>query len=294
MMWGAAPRSVFVRVDRVGPGFVQDLFVPGGVVTAGAFQGRLHRDGERPSRGVARGRILPGMRMRVESHRYAEDVLATRFQEEWDQLRDVLGNLEPSLRPAGPYTRQGRPKTPKRQMRAFGGRRANVLLPIDQSAMNEGIDAGLVERGWDRQPWILVDRDGQPIDTRLRGDFEKSGVFVEVEFGNVASLYRDLFKFHIAGSSGAAEVGVIVVATAQLAAFFDQGQATWETATGLLPYMRAGLQLPTAIVGVDVKDWSGIAARYNEMLVTLTANGETGHPFEAVLREPAPSDPTLE
>jgi len=232
--------------------------------------------------------------MRVESHRYAEDVMAARFQDEWDQLRDVLGNLEPPLRPTGPYTRLGRPKTPKRQARAFGGRRANVLLPIDQSAMNEQIDAALVELGWRRQPWILVDKDGQPIDTRLRGDFEKNGVFVEVEFGNVASLYRDLFKFHIAGTSGAAEVGVVVVATAQLAAFFDQGQATWETAIGLLPYMRAGIQLPTAIVGLDVNDWSDIAARYNEMLETLTANGETGHPFESVLRAPVSSELALE
>jgi hypothetical protein len=226
------------------------------------------------------------MRMRVESHRYAEEVLEARFSAEWDEIREVLGTLSAPLRPAGPYSRHGRPKTPKRQLRTFGGRLANILLPIDQSAMNERIDAGLVERGWTRQPWVLVDRDGRPIDTHLRGDFEKNGVFVEVEFGNVASLYRDLFKFHVAGTSGAAEVGIIVVATAQLAAFFDQGQATWESATMLLPYMRAGLQLPTAIVGLDVNDWSPIRERYEEMLVELEANGETGHPFESVLRQP--------
>jgi hypothetical protein len=178
-------------------------------------------------------------------------------------------------------------------MRAFGGRRANVLLPVDQSAMNLAIDAGLVERGWERQPWILVDQEGHPIDTHLKGDFEKGGVFVEVEFGNVASLYRDLFKFHIAGTTGAAEVGVIVVATAQLAAFFDQGQATWEQATSLLPYMRVGLQLPTAIVGIDVNDWSLIQARYVDMLAVLEANEEVGHPFESVLRA-SPTEAQLE
>ncbi len=226
------------------------------------------------------------MRMRVESHRYAAEVLEARFSAEWDEIREVLGTLAVPLRPAGPYSRHGRPKTPKRQLRMFGGRLANILLPIDQSAMNEQIDAGLVERGWTRQPWVLVDRDGRPIDTHLRGDFEKNGVFVEVEFGNVASLYRDLFKFHVAGTSGAAEVGIIVVATAQLAAFFDQGQATWESATMLLPYMRAGLQLPTAIVGLDVNDWSPIRERYEEMLAELEANSETGHAFESVLRQP--------
>jgi hypothetical protein len=230
------------------------------------------------------------VRIRVESHRYAETVLEGRFRAEWDDLRDVLGTMDVPLRPSGPYSSLGRPKTPKRQMRAFGGRRANVLLPIDQSAMNAGIDAGLVSRGWHRQPWILVDAEGRPIDTHLRGDFEKNGVFVEVEFGNVASLYRDLFKFHIAGTSGAAEVGIIIVATAQLAAFFDQGQATWEQATSLLPYMRAGLQLPTAIVGVDVNEWTPIRTRYAEMLALLESNGETGHDFDTVWREPPTED----
>lgn len=230
------------------------------------------------------------MRLSVESHRYGADVLEARFRTEWNEIRDVLGNLNVPLRAAGPFTRHGRPKTPKRQMRAFGGQRANVLLPVDQSAMNVRIDAGLVGLGWGRQPYILVDQDGQPIDTRLRGDFEKNRVLVEVEFGNVASLYRDIFKFHIAGTSGAAEVGVIVVATAQLAAFFDQGQATWEQATGLLPYMRAGLQLPTAIVGLDVNDWSRVERRYNEMVEVLTANGESAHAFETVLRAPPAPD----
>jgi hypothetical protein len=234
------------------------------------------------------------MRIRVESHRYADTVLEGMFQAEWDELRDVLGTLEVPLRPAGPYSGVGRPKTPKRQVRSLGGVRANVLMPVDQKAMNSAIDAALVERGWSRQPFILVDREGKPIDTHLRGDFEKNGVFVEVEFGNVASLYRDLFKFHIAGTTGAAEVGVVIVATAQIAALFDQGQATWEQATSLLPYMRAGLQLPTAIVGIDVNEWSAIQARYGEMLDVVRANGESAHAFDAVIHAPTQEIADLE
>jgi hypothetical protein len=226
------------------------------------------------------------MRTRIKSHRHAEDILDGAFRAEWEELLDVLGTLEVPLRPAGPYTLVGRPKTPKRQMREFGGRRASVLLPVDQSAMNAGIDAGLMARGWTRQPYILLGPDGGPLDTHLRGDFEKNGVFVEVEFGNVASLYRDLFKFHIAGTTGAAEVGVIVVATAQLAMLFDQGQATWEQAISLLPYMRAGLQLPSAIIGLDVNDWSAVRARYDEMVALLMEHGEPAHAFDTVMRLP--------
>ena len=99
----------------------------------------------------------------------------------------------------------------------------------------------------------------------------------------MASFYRDLFKFHIAGTTGAAQVGVIIVATDALARLFDQGQARFEQAVSMLPYMRAGVQLPTAIVGLDVNDWSRIRSRYAEMRVLVEENGERCHSFEAVM-----------
>lgn len=223
------------------------------------------------------------MRTHIESHQYAETVLEGQFRDEWEQLLDVLGTLDVPLRPAGPYTRTGRPKNPKRQSRTIGGRRASALMPVDQAAMNGRIREALSRHGWSPEPYILIDREGRPIDTRLRGDFERSGVFVEVEFGNVASYYRDLFKFHIAGTTGAAHVGVIVVATDALARLFDQGQARFEQAISLLPYMRAGVQLPTAIVGLDVNDWSRIRARYEQMQALVESNGEACHSFDAVM-----------
>ena len=223
------------------------------------------------------------MRTHIASHQYAETVLEGQFRAEWEQLLDVLGTLDVPLRPTGPYTRTGRPKSPKRQSRMIGGLRASALMPVDQAVMNTLIRDALSNLGWSPEPYILIDREGHPIDTRLRGDFEKSGVFVEVEFGNVASFYRDLFKFHIAGTTGAAHVGVIVVATDALARLFDQGQARYEQAVSLLPYMRAGVQLPTAIVGLDVNDWTAVRKRYDEMQDLVESNGEACHSFDAVM-----------
>ncbi len=229
------------------------------------------------------------VRTRIESHQYAETVLQGKFRDEWEELLDVIGTLEVPLRPAGPFTRTGRPKSPKRQSRVIGGRRASALMPVDQAEMNKRIRGTLSGLGWNAEPYILIDREGQPIDTRLRGDFEKAGVFVEVEFGNVASFYRDLFKFHIAGTTGAAKVGVIVVATDSLARLFDQGQARFEQAVSLLPYMRAGVQLPTAIIGIDVNDWEPIRARYRQMQTLVESNGEACHTFEAVMASTRPA-----
>ncbi len=121
-----------------------------------------------------------------------------------------------------------------------------------------------------------------PIPNGLLGDFAKGGVFVEVEFGNMASAFRDLFKFQIASRSGAGRIGVLVVASDKVARFFDQGVATYEQVARLLPYMGIGLQLPTVIVGLDLNDWTAIKARYGEMRAVAEANGLDCHPFEAV------------
>lgn len=228
------------------------------------------------------------MRIQLQSHLHAVAVLEGDFERIWRELHATLAGMAPHLRAAGPFTATTRPKVPKRQKAAFAGRSANLLMPVDQSAMNAEIDRVMVDRGWGRQPYILVDGTGHPIDTRLRADFEKGGVLVEIEFGNIASLYRDLFKFHIAGTSGAADVGVIVLATADLARFFDQGVATYEQAVSLLPYMRVGLQLPTAIVGIDVDDWGIIRDRYEEMRAVVETHGEPCHAFDTVMAMPLP------
>jgi hypothetical protein len=52
--------------------------------------------------------------------------------------------------------------------------------------------------------------------------------------------------------------------------------------------MRAGLQLPTAIVGLDVDEWAPIRDRYKEMREVVEAEGEHCHAFDAVFTMPVP------
>ncbi|MDQ3552967.1 MAG: hypothetical protein M3395_00945 [Chloroflexota bacterium] len=231
------------------------------------------------------------MRLHTVSHQYAENILETAFRDEWEQLLEVFGRVDPPLRPAEPFTTTGRPMTPKRQVRPLGGRRAHALLPIDQVALNDVVDAEFKALGWNRQPYVLGETLGTPLDSYLKGDFERSGVYVEVEFGNTASLFRDLFKFQVAGRSGIGKVGVLVVATAAVTRLFDSGVATYEQAVNLLPYMKIGLQLPTVVVGLDIVDWAPIEQRYAEMYEVATANGITCHPFEVVRRTDDPTPP---
>jgi hypothetical protein len=184
--------------------------------------------------------------------------------------------------------------TPKRQMRLLGGKRAWAVLPIDQVALNEFLDARLSAIGWARQPLVLGKSFGADLDSYLKGDFALSGVFVEVEFGNTASLFRDLFKFQIAGRSGVGKVGVLVVATGPMTRLFDSGVATFEQAEKLLPAMNIGLALPTLLIGLEVEDWGPIRDRFQEMRKVVEERGLACHDFDSVRRFDEPTLPTDE
>jgi hypothetical protein len=222
--------------------------------------------------------------MRVYSgkdHRFAVTILERNYSTEWSELVEVLAELEVPFGPLGPYSATTRPKVPKRQFAKYAGARANVLMPISQTLMNERIKDALRPLGWTREPYIL-DREGRPVDKQQRGDFLKSDVFVEVEFGNVASFYRDLFKFHLAGTTGAAEVAVIVVATERTARFFDQNVATYELAVQRLPHIRAAINIPLAVLGVEAPDWDEVRERYRQMKAIAEAHGDKCHEFDVV------------
>jgi hypothetical protein len=70
--------------------------------------------------------------------------------------------------------------------------------------------------------------------------------------------------------------------------------ATYEQAVRLMPYMRIGLSLPTAIVGLDLTDhdWTVVGQRYREMQTVAEANGVRCRSFEDAWRAPT-VDPDL-
>jgi hypothetical protein len=168
------------------------------------------------------------------SHMFGGTILRYDFQEEYGDFLDVLSNVELPLRESLPF-RTSRPSTPKRQKRKIGGQ-TEYAFPIDQGPLNLELDQQLRDRNWTTQPIAGIEPATAGIrGPRLKGDFVKNGIFVEIEFGNVASMYRDLLKFHVASRARAGQVGILVTATQRLAKFFDQGVATFESAYATLP-----------------------------------------------------------
>lgn len=143
---------------------------------------------------------------------------------------------------------------------------ANVTYnaSYNQSAYNGLIKEGLKEQGWSPESRV-VDELG------LRCDFEKNGVWVEVEFGNARSYYQDYIKFMLAKQFRSARLGLLLCPTASFAGLLCElgrkraeenvvreqaasygGMMSFEKAKRELPYLGFMLEMPIVVAGVGV------------------------------------------
>ena len=77
-----------------------------------------------------------------------------------------------------------------------------------QAAYNRAFATEFSIRGWEYQPLLRE-------HPRLIGDFRKHLVFVEVQFGNSATLFRDYYKFQYGLANGLLSLAVLVVSSSQ-------------------------------------------------------------------------------
>jgi hypothetical protein len=76
-----------------------------------------------------------------------------------------------------------------------------------QTAYNKAFSLEFKMLGnWKPQP-LLHDKP------RLIGDFQKNDVFVEIQFGNSSTIYRDYYKFHYGLTHNLLSLAVLIVPT---------------------------------------------------------------------------------
>ena len=89
----------------------------------------------------------------------------------------------------------------------FSSRHSASKILSHQTAYNAALKREMVEkRDWENQPRLHD-------NPRLIGDFRKNDIFVEVQFGNSSTLYRDYYKFHYGLTNGHLSIAVLVVPT---------------------------------------------------------------------------------
>lgn len=219
-----------------------------------------------------------------DSHLHGEVILEHGFSEEFESLWAALSGVEIPLRPISAYTTDTRPKHPKRHMRRIGGDEKPFLLPVDQEALNKRLEQVLRHDGWTPQPVAAGDfTGGTSLPRKWKGDFFRNRVFVEVEFGNVASMYRDFFKFQIANRARVGDVAVLIVAMNRLAKFFDSGVASFEAAQRDIPFLAIGVQMPICLLGFEPSSYDAIRSHYEQMRSLCSDNGLDCHSFDVAL-----------
>jgi Restriction endonuclease BglII len=105
----------------------------------------------------------------------------------------------------------------------------------------------------------------------LKCDFEKNGIWVEVEFGNARSYYQDYVKFMLARKYRAARLGLLLCPTTSFAALLCElgqkrarensvserppvysGMMSYEKAARELPFLGFMFEMPIVVAGVGV------------------------------------------
>lgn len=115
--------------------------------------------------------------------------------------------------------------------------------------------------GWIHEPQVSP----QNLADTLRADFKKAYSFVdqvsgeiknitvqvEVEMGNIASSYRNYFKFQLSYSHNLAQVGILILPCDNLSRRIDSGVASFEKTVREIPSADLSITVPILVIGLN-------------------------------------------
>lgn len=155
--------------------------------------------------------------------------MVPKYKDKKEEMLDIIGNAPiPKL------------EIPKKR------KRSGKIFTTDQLAMNKYFEEEFKKKGWEVSPEIVPENT-----TKLYADFRKEEVQIEIQFGNMARWYGDIFKFQLAYSIELIEVGVSCVPTLKFAKTIDENIAYFERICRELPHAKMSITLPILVIGMD-------------------------------------------
>ena len=138
---------------------------------------------------------------------------------------------------------------------------------------------------WEPEPLV------SPLNFKdsLRGDFRKTykanseslTVQVEVEMGNMASSYRNYFKFQLSYAHQLANLAVLILPTDSLSKRIDSGLASYEKTTREIPTAELSITVPILVIGINPTENNefDVSTISNDMKIIkgATKHHETAH-----------------
>ncbi|MGA2220468.1 MAG: BglII/BstYI family type II restriction endonuclease [Verrucomicrobiia bacterium] len=164
------------------------------------------------------------------SYRHAEAIVASEFKQEKKDIQTAIAAVH--WQPKNP------PVTRTRGKQVFH-------LTTDQIATNTRFEEEFKALSWEIHPRIV-----SHSDSKLVADFKKGKVQVEVQFGNMARWYTDVFKFLLSYAADDIEVGVLIVPMQAKAATIDENVVYFERVHRELPHAKMAVTIPVWLIGV--------------------------------------------
>lgn len=182
------------------------------------------------------------MRIETYSYRFAEDILSSpKFISIHTELLDICKNC-----PIPVYRGKSNEQPDK---------------DIVQQIMNTYFKLQFKKLGWEAEPLATPKDNEDDLKADFRKTFDKNGskitLQIEVEFGNIASSYRNYFKFQLSYSYGLTDIGVLIVPSTNLANRVDSGVASFEKAIREIPQAKLSVTVPILVIGLFDKDMNG-------------------------------------
>lgn len=133
-------------------------------------------------------------------------------------------------------------------------------LDVVQQIINTYFKIAFENSKWESEPLVTPHSN----DDSLRGDFRKSfkkkiskdnreniTLQVEVEMGNIASSYRNYFKFQLSYSYKLADIAILILPCDNLSKRIDSGVASFEKTVREIPSADLSITVPILVIGLD-------------------------------------------
>ena len=126
----------------------------------------------------------------------------------------------------------------------------NSRLDIVQQLFNTFFDRRFVcDLGWEYHPNATnIPNSGLAAD--YRKGFNGLRIQAEVQFGNMARWYSDIFKFQTAYSQNLIDMGLCIVPMSSIAVRMDSNVTNYERCVRELPSAKLSITLPILLIGI--------------------------------------------
>jgi len=181
------------------------------------------------------------MNIEIFSYRYAQEILEHEYYK--DAYDEIIKICEDCPLPMYKNKSKSQPK-----------------LDIVQQVINTYFRLAFTDIGWEKEPYV------SPEDKKdsLRGDFRKKFVKkitsteektitlqIEVEMGNIASSYRNYFKFQLSYGYNLTNIGILILPCDKLSKRIDSGVASFEKTVREIPSADLSITVPILVIGLN-------------------------------------------